>query len=83
MRRRATTGVDGTRGVGFCFFLGGCSGVGRVLTTGVVMRRRATTGVEGTRGGGFCFFLGGCSGVGRVLTTGERVKESPNQKTIY
>ena len=28
MRRRATTGVDGTRGVGFCFFLGGCSGVG-------------------------------------------------------
>ena len=28
MRRRATTGVDGTRGVGFCFFFGGCSGVG-------------------------------------------------------
>ena len=70
MRRRATTGVDGTRGVGFYFFLGGCSSVGRVLTTGVVMRRRATTGVDGTRGVGFCFFLGGCSGVGRVLTTG-------------
>ena len=28
MRRRATTGVDGTREVGFCFFFGGCSGVG-------------------------------------------------------
>ena len=29
MRRRATTGVDGTRGVGFCFFpLERCSGVG-------------------------------------------------------
>ena len=52
------------------FFFGGCSGVGRVLTTGVVMRHRATTGVDGTRGVGFCFFLGGCSGVGRVLTTG-------------
>ena len=35
---------DGTREVGFCFFFGGCSGVGRVLTTGVVMRRRATSG---------------------------------------
>ena len=28
MRRRATTGVDGTRGVGFCFFFGGCSCAG-------------------------------------------------------
>ena len=28
MRRRATTGVDGTREVGFCFFFGGCSSVG-------------------------------------------------------
>ena len=35
MRRRATTGVDGTREVGFCFFP-------PMLTTGVVMRRRAT-----------------------------------------
>ena len=61
---------DGTRGVGFCFFLGGCSGVGRVLTTGVVMRRRAISG-EMARGGlVFVFFFGGCSGVGRVLTTG-------------
>ena len=31
---------DGTREVGFCFFFGGCSGVGGMLTTGVVMRRR-------------------------------------------
>ena len=45
MRRRATTGVDGTRGVGFCFFLGGCSGVGRVLTTGVGVKRSFAGGV--------------------------------------
>ena len=41
----------------FLFFFGDCSGVGGMLTTGVVMRRRATTGVDGTRGVGFCFFL--------------------------
>ena len=41
------------------FFLGGCSGVGGMLTTGVVMRRRATTGVDGTREVGLIvFFLG-------------------------
>ena len=34
MRRRATTGVDGTRGVGFCFFFGGCSSVER----GILLR---------------------------------------------
>ena len=44
MRRRATTGVDGTRGLG-----GGFNPL-RGATTGVVMRRRATTGVDGTRG---------------------------------
>ena len=66
-RHRSRTKVSHAENSGMTmlfFFFGGCSGVGRVLTTGVVMRRRATTGVDGTRGVGFCFFLGGCSGVG-------------------
>ena len=46
---------DGTRGLVFVFFFGDCSGVGGMLTTGVVMRRRATTGVDGTRGLVFVF----------------------------
>ena len=50
MRRRATSGEMARGGLVFVFFFGGCSGVGRVLTTGVVMRRRATSG-EMARGG--------------------------------
>ena len=46
-------------GLVFVFFFGGCSGVGRVLTTGVVMRRRAISG-EMARGGlVFVFFSWG------------------------
>ena len=49
MRRRATTGVDGTRGVGFCFFFGGCSGVGGGFFH--------TLGSGWHEGGWFLFFL--------------------------
>ena len=34
MRLRAASGEDGTRGFGFLFFLGGCSGVGGTCGSG-------------------------------------------------
>ena len=55
MRRRATTGVDGTREVGFCFFFGGCSGVGggffHMLGSG---QPRMPPQSDGTRDFWFC-----------------------------
>ena len=61
---------DGTRGVGFCFFLEVAPVSEGVLTTGVVMRRRAVSG-ETARGGlVFVFSLAVAPVSGGVLTTG-------------
>ena len=71
MRRRATTGVDGTREVGFCFFFGGCSGVGggffHMLWS--VYTLRIAGGPAGRGALIFCF--GDC-----FTCSGEGVKES-------
>ena len=64
MRRRAVSG-ETARGVGFCFFLGGCSGSG-VCVDHRSGPARAVSGETARHEGVsfFVFFFGGCSGSG-------------------
>ena len=82
MRRRATTGVDGTRGVGFCFFFGGRSSVGGGGALLLFVLRACCRGMcwpgdrPGTHAAAGAAARGGFNSL-RGATTGEGVKEFP------